>query len=113
MTEPAWARHLPAGTAPESVDLTRRVTLPRAWVSWWRAHPDQQVIVDPGGPSVTGADLLDRTRLAAGRLAGAGLRPGDRVLVSGAGLRRPRGGPRRRAAVGAGGRAGQPGLFAT
>jgi malonyl-CoA/methylmalonyl-CoA synthetase len=54
-------------------------------VSWWRAHPDQEVIVDQDGPSVTGADLLDRTRLAAARLAGAGLRPGDRVLVSGAG----------------------------
>ncbi len=84
MTEPAWARHLPEGTTPESVDLARRVTLPRAWVSWWRAHPDQQVIIDPAAGSVTGADLLGRTRSAAARLAGAGLHAGDRVVVSGA-----------------------------
>ena len=83
MIEPAWARHLPVGTAPGSVDLTRRQTLPRALVERWRAHPDQPVILDAAAGWITTGDLLDRTHAAAARLAAAGLQPGDRVLVSG------------------------------
>ena len=84
MIEPAWGRHLPAGTAPASVDLIRRSTLPRASVEWWRTHSDQLVILDPASGWVTGGELLDRTQQAAARLTAAGLGPGDRVLVSGA-----------------------------
>ncbi len=84
MIEPAWARHLPAGTAADSVDLTRRQTLPRAWAERWRSHPDQPVILDPAVGWVTAGDLLDRTRVAAARLVAARLDPGDHVLVSGA-----------------------------
>ncbi len=84
MTEPAWARHLPAGTVPGSIDLTGRGTLPQAWVAWWRSHPDQEVIVGPGGAGLRGRDLLDQTRRAAERMVAAGLVSGDRVLVSGA-----------------------------
>ncbi|MGZ4727978.1 MAG: AMP-binding protein [Acidimicrobiales bacterium] len=84
MTEPAWARHLPAGTDPGSVDLTAQETLPRAWVERWRSHPDQEVIVEPGGAWVRARDLLDRTGRAAARLVASGLHTGDRVLVSGA-----------------------------
>ena len=83
MTDPAWARHLPEGVTPGSVDLTRRVSLPAAWVARWRSHPDEPVIGESDGSWIRAGELLERTRLAAGRLAGAGLRPGDRVLVSG------------------------------
>jgi malonyl-CoA/methylmalonyl-CoA synthetase len=37
----------------------------------------------PDGAWLTGADLLDRSARAAGRLTAAGARPGDRVLISG------------------------------
>jgi malonyl-CoA/methylmalonyl-CoA synthetase len=83
MSEAAWARHLPAGVDPGSVDLLRRRSLPAAWAANWRQTPDRDVIRDPDGSWATGAELLARTARVAGRLRAAGLQPGDRVLVSG------------------------------
>ncbi|HET6951842.1 MAG TPA: AMP-binding protein [Acidimicrobiales bacterium] len=80
---PAWAAHLPAGVAPGDVDLLARRTLPAAWADRWRARPDRPVIRPPGGTWLTGADLLARTAAVAGRLAAAGLVPGDRVVMAG------------------------------
>jgi len=73
-------------------DLTAAGTLPRAWSARWGRSPGDPVLLD----AATGADAdgrpLDRwwtageleaaTRRAAGRLAGAGLVPGDRLLWS-------------------------------
>lgn len=67
----------------DDTDLLARVSLPAAWVAHWRAAPDRPVVRDPGGAWLTGADLLARTGAVAGRLAAAGLVPGDRVLLSG------------------------------
>jgi malonyl-CoA/methylmalonyl-CoA synthetase len=80
---PAWAAHLPPGVAPAAVDLLARRSLPAAWAAGWRAQPDRPAVRDPGGAWLTGADLLERTARVAGRLAAAGLGPGDRVLLSG------------------------------
>jgi len=80
---PAWAAHLPPGVAPAAVDLLARRSLPAAWAAGWRAQLDRPVVRDPGGAWLTGADLLERTARVAGRLAAAGLGPGDRVLLSG------------------------------
>ena len=58
--------------------------LTAAWVSRWAAEPDRPVVWTPPTGWLTGADLADRSADAAYRLAGAGVRPGDRVLLSGA-----------------------------
>ncbi len=83
MSDPAWARHLPAGLDPGSVDLLERRTLPAAWAANWRRTPDREVVGDRDGSWATGAELLARTAQVAGRLRAAGLQPGNRVLVSG------------------------------
>ena len=66
-----------------SSDLLERVSLPNAWAEEWRAAPYERVLRDLDGTWLDGFDLLDRTARVAGRLHGAGLRAGDRVLVSG------------------------------
>ena len=80
---PAWARHLPAGVSPDSVDVLGAESLPSAWSTQWRDNPSRPVIGDPGGSWLDGRDLLDRTEVVAGRLAAAGVRRGDRMLLSG------------------------------
>lgn len=79
----AWARHLPEGAAPDAVDLLAEGSLPAAWARRWEAHPDRRVLRDPDGAWLTGGDLAERTATVAGRLAHAGLGPGDRLLLSG------------------------------
>jgi len=65
------------------VDLLERGSLPNAWAQEWRAAPYERVLRDIDGTWLDGFDMLDRTARVAGRLHGAGLRAGDRVLVSG------------------------------
>ena len=77
----SWARHLPEGTDPTSVDLLRERSLPAAWAARWSEAPDAVVLVGDG-TEVRAGELDTRTRTVAGRLAAAGLRPGDRVLMS-------------------------------
>ncbi len=79
-----WTRHLPTGTDPSSLDLLGEVSLPRAWSSRWAAAPDAPAVRDDSTRWVTSAELEARSRSAAGRLAGAGVGAGDRVLVSAA-----------------------------
>ena len=84
MTEPAhWSRHLPPGRDPDTIDLLARRSLPAAWAANWRAAPERPVLRDVDGGWVDGAELLTRTEAVAGRLAAAGLVPGDRIVVSG------------------------------
>lgn len=80
---PPWARHLPGGTSPEDVDLLAQVSLPAAWAARWRAAPERRIVRDLDGTWLDGGDLLSRTASVAGRLAAAGLRAGDRILLSG------------------------------
>ena len=78
---PTWARHLPPGTDPATIDLLREGSLPAAWARRWAAAPDAVALVSDSA-TVRAADLDDRTREVAARFAGAGLRAGDRVLMS-------------------------------
>jgi len=78
-----WMCHLPEGSDPDAVDLLAEGSLPAAWARRWRAQPGRRVVCDPDGVWLTGADLTERTATVAGRLARAGLRPGDRLLLSG------------------------------
>jgi malonyl-CoA/methylmalonyl-CoA synthetase len=71
------------GEPTDDVDLLARVSLPNAWAEEWRAAPYERVLRDVDGTWLDGFDMLDRTARVAGRLHGAGLRAGDRVLVSG------------------------------
>jgi len=77
----AWARHLPAGVDPESLDLQHAGSLPAAWASTWATHGSRRVVHD-GGAWITAAELEARSRIVAGRFARAGLAQGDRVLMS-------------------------------
>ncbi|QGG95026.1 AMP-binding protein [Actinomarinicola tropica] len=84
MTTPApWTHHLPSGTDPDAVDLLARGTLPRAWVALWREDAERAALRDVDGTWLSRGDLLGRSEQTARRLAGAGLRRGDRVLLSG------------------------------
>jgi malonyl-CoA/methylmalonyl-CoA synthetase len=78
---PAWARHLPPGTDPATLDLLAEGSLPAAWARRWSAAPGAPAVV-ADGETVSNATLEARTRAVAGRLAGAGLQPGDRILMS-------------------------------
>lgn len=86
-TQPgAWAAHLPPGVDPGSLDLLAEGSLPAAWARRWAAEPGRPVLRDAlhGGEGgwVTQGQLDQATRRVAWRLHRAGLRPGDRVLLS-------------------------------
>src|SRR5688572_27969395 len=81
---PGWAAHLPPELADEPLDLLARRSLPAAWAAVWAAEPAREVLLDPQRGWLHAAELDARSQLVAGRLAGAGLVPGDRVLVSAA-----------------------------
>jgi malonyl-CoA/methylmalonyl-CoA synthetase len=57
-------------------------TLPAAWVERWAVDPDRRVLWDRARGWVTAGELEEASRRVAGRLQGAGLEPGDRVLFS-------------------------------
>ncbi len=76
---PAWARHLPAGTSWTDVDLLAGGSIPAVAAAWASAQPSAPAFL----PLTWGA-LLERTSVVAGRLAGLGLRAGDRLLCSAA-----------------------------
>jgi len=75
----AWAAH---GFSGDPALLIRETTLVNAWVQRWSEAPDHPVLSDGNGEWVTAAQLSERTRTVARRLAGAGLRAGDRILMS-------------------------------
>jgi malonyl-CoA/methylmalonyl-CoA synthetase len=79
--EPAWARHLPAGVDPDTVDVVGARSLPAAWASRWAAEGARRVLHDRGG-WITADELEARSRVVAGRFDRAGLVRGDRVLMS-------------------------------
>jgi malonyl-CoA/methylmalonyl-CoA synthetase len=75
----AWRRHGFSGTASE---LVAAGTLPRAWAARWAGAPGAPTLAGADGRWLSAAELEERTRAVAARYAGAGLRPGDRLLVS-------------------------------
>jgi malonyl-CoA/methylmalonyl-CoA synthetase len=75
----AWRRH---GFSGHASDLVAAGTLPRAWAARWAGAPDAPTLAGPDGRWLTATQLEERTAAVAGRYAAAGLRPGDRLLVS-------------------------------
>jgi malonyl-CoA/methylmalonyl-CoA synthetase len=63
-------------------DLPRESTLPAAWARRWHSHPNRKVFREPGGRWITGRELDQRSRDAALAFWAAGLRPGDRIVMS-------------------------------
>ena len=59
-------------------------TLPGAWTARWEADPTRPTVFDDATGWLTGEELEVRSRVVAGRLAAAGLHPGDRLLLSAA-----------------------------
>ena len=89
MTEPlrypdVWAAHLPAGEDPAALDLTARRSLPAAWAANRAAAPERPVLHDRVRGWLTNGQLEAESAAVAARLHAAGLRPGDRFLMSAA-----------------------------
>ncbi len=79
---PPWDPHLPDGTPPGTVDQLGRRSLVASWTARWAADPGHPVVFDDERGWVTAGELEHRTRTVAGRMAAAGLHPGDRMLLS-------------------------------
>jgi malonyl-CoA/methylmalonyl-CoA synthetase len=79
--EPAWARHLPAGLAPEAVDLLPGASLTAGWADRWDADPAHPTLY-AGERWILASEVDERSRIVAGRWAAAGLRIGDRIVMS-------------------------------
>jgi malonyl-CoA/methylmalonyl-CoA synthetase len=85
----SWERHLPPGWPPErsvaagdgTALLLANGSLPAAWARRWEADPARPLLHD-AGRWITAAELEERSRRVAGRLAAAGLQLGDRLLTS-------------------------------
>ena len=59
------------------------MSLTSVWVAHWRDTPARPVLLDAAdGAVLTGLEVDDRTAALAVRLAAAGVRPGDRVVLS-------------------------------
>ena len=74
--------HFAPGEDPAAYDPLARRTLPAAWAERWAAAPEAKVLFEAGRGWVTAEELETATGRVAGRFAGAGLAPGDRVLFS-------------------------------
>jgi malonyl-CoA/methylmalonyl-CoA synthetase len=75
-------RHLDAAHDGADQDLIGQRSLPRAWARLATAAPDRPAVHDPQEGWLTRGDLAQRSASVAGRLYGAGLRSGDRVVLS-------------------------------
>jgi len=84
VTVPAWARHLPPGVEAAGVELLAAGSLPRAWARRWAERPQAPAIRTDATGWVTGEELEARSAESAALLAGIGVQPGDRVLMSAA-----------------------------
>jgi malonyl-CoA/methylmalonyl-CoA synthetase len=82
MTAFGWAAHMPAGVRADGLDLTAKASLPSAWVRVWASEPSAPMLFEPARGWINAEQLEEATRRVAGRLQGAGLEPGDRMLFS-------------------------------
>jgi malonyl-CoA/methylmalonyl-CoA synthetase len=71
-------------TAAQSVPPVAGDTLPRVWAAHAESEPGRPMLWEARRGWVTAGELDRASRRVAARLAGAGLRPGDRVLMSAA-----------------------------
>ncbi|MGH8992459.1 MAG: class I adenylate-forming enzyme family protein [Acidimicrobiia bacterium] len=78
--------HLPAGVSAGQVEgrLLGAGTLPAAWGKGFAATPDRRVLWSAEAGWLTAGALDAASRRVAGRFHRAGLRPGDRILMSAA-----------------------------
>jgi malonyl-CoA/methylmalonyl-CoA synthetase len=76
--------HVPLGSAFDVRTLGAR-SLPAAWAEHFRRAPERPVLGEPGRAWLSWGELEAESARAAGRLAGAGLCAGERVLFSAAG----------------------------
>jgi malonyl-CoA/methylmalonyl-CoA synthetase len=74
-----WDVHVPAGAEP---DLASRGTLLQVWLEHWADEPGRPAIWTPGSGWLTRSQVAELSARAARRLAGLGLRAGDRLLMS-------------------------------
>ena len=74
---PGWDVHLPGSPGPPL-----GATLPEAWATHFESAADRPLLWEERRGWVTAGDVDRASRKVAARLAGAGLRPGDRVLMS-------------------------------
>jgi malonyl-CoA/methylmalonyl-CoA synthetase len=81
---PSWTRHLaPAGPfADASAGLAPATSATAPWEAHWAAAPGRPALHDPATGWLTAGGLEERSRAVARGLLGAGLVPGDRVVVS-------------------------------
>ena len=82
MSVSPWEVHLPSGMGIADLDLTRRGSLPAAWAATWTQRPQHVVVLPAVGAPLTAGQLEESSARVAGRLIGAGLQVGDRVLFS-------------------------------
>jgi malonyl-CoA/methylmalonyl-CoA synthetase len=82
----AWEVHLPPGVSEPVIDrrLLGAGTLPSAWSARFAAAPERPVLWSAEAGWVTAGALDAASRRVAARFHRAGLRPGDRVLMSAA-----------------------------
>jgi len=81
---PAWSAHLPPGVSPERLDLLADDSLPGRWTRRWRERAAWPQLQDVDGTWISSLDLEERTRAVARRLLAAGLRRGERFVISAA-----------------------------
>ena len=81
-SQPPWAAHLPADARFEPADLIAAGSLMRAWIARWRAEPARPVLHAGARGWITAAELEAESRRVASALHAAGLRAGDRVVMS-------------------------------
>ena len=74
--------HFGPGEDPGAYAPLARRSLPAAWAEQWAAAPSRPVLHEAGRGWLTAGGLEAASRRVAGRFAGAGLAPGDRVLFS-------------------------------
>lgn len=74
--------HLPPGTDPRTAAGLGQRSLAAAWTERWAADPAHPTVFGDADGWVSAAELEARTRTVAGRMAAAGLVPGDRMLLS-------------------------------
>lgn len=82
--QPAWSAHLPAGVDATSVDLLADRSLPGSWTRRWAEDSGRRVLWTEEGGWTSAQELEERTRRVAARYAAAGLRRGDRLVLSAA-----------------------------
>jgi malonyl-CoA/methylmalonyl-CoA synthetase len=76
-----WDIHLPGPHGPP-LDPPMGATLPEALATHFETDPGRWLLWEERRGWVTAGDLDRASRRVAARLAGAGLRPGDRILMS-------------------------------